>query len=221
MAQKPQALNVTFTAEYAYDFSGNVLVVKNSAYKNQGGFNQFFHHYAYDPDLRLITVSTSTDGSTEKLRATYEYYRHGPLKRVELGNKLQGIDFVYNINGWLTQINHPDTEFDPGKDGDPGDHSGVKPDVFGMVLDYYESTMTGLYAAGGIKPGQDVDSFHKLPSTHNRTHLVGLLNFRPSHHYSDPSTPSKFRQNAAESLKALEVSEGKAKESDKRQINNK
>lgn len=77
---------------------------------------QIHHHYEYDADKRLAKAFTSVDGTTKKLRANYEYYLHGPLKRIELGgmivndevvSEIQGIDFVYNINGWLTQMNHP------------------------------------------------------------------------------------------------------------------
>ncbi len=153
MAQQPAALQRTFLTEYQYDFLGNVLQVVNSTYENGTRSFEFYHHYAYDVERRLHQVHTSTDGSDRKLRATYEYYLHGPLKRIVLGNDLQGIDFVYNIHGWLTQINHPDADQDPGDDGN---------DVFGMVLDYYESALTDLFQTAMVPSPRDPSRHHRL-----------------------------------------------------------
>jgi hypothetical protein len=137
IAQKPRALDRTFVTEYTFDFLGNVVQIKNSSYSAGTMLQPFYHHYEYDADQRLTKVYTSVDGTTKNLRASYEYYLRGPLKRIELGNNIQGIDFVYNINGWLTQINHPDKLQDPGDDGN---------DVFGMILDYYESNQPALFS---------------------------------------------------------------------------
>ncbi len=138
MAQKPKALPRVMVVKYKYDFLGNVLSVANLAYDlNANLLHQFYHHYEYDADKRLSKAYTSEEeGGSRRLRASYEYYLHGPLKRIELGDKLQGVDFVYNIQGWLTHINHPDPAQDPGGDSN---------DVFGMVLDYYESDLDNLF----------------------------------------------------------------------------
>jgi len=118
--------------DYSYDYLGNVTQVSY----NKGATGQFYHYYEYDADQRLSKVYTSKDGSTKKLEATYYYYLHGPLKRVELGNKLQGIDYVYNIDGSLKFINHPDPALDPGADGISGVNAGFMKDIFGEALDY-------------------------------------------------------------------------------------
>ncbi|MCD9017901.1 RHS repeat domain-containing protein [Parachryseolinea silvisoli] len=144
MAQKPIALDRVFVVTYSYDYLGNVLHTGSFAYKATTGaiLKEFYHHYEYDKDKRLSKAYTSEQESgTRKLRATYEYYIHGPLKRIVLGSKTQGIDFVYNIQGWLTQINHPDPMQDPGNDGN---------DAFGMVLDYYESDMNNLFPSVAV-----------------------------------------------------------------------
>jgi hypothetical protein len=154
-AQKPSALNFTFLTQYSYDFLGNVLTVKNSRYSGQNEIQPFFHHYEHNLDKRLSKVFTSLDGSTKRLRATYSYYLHGPLKRIELGDQIQGIDFVYNIQGWLTQINHPDKLQDPGHDTN---------DVFGMVLDYYESSLPGLLSMSSVITP---NAFHGIPFTND------------------------------------------------------
>lgn len=136
MAQKPTGIARTFVLKYEYDFLGNVEKVANLAYVQGQVVEQFYHHYEYDADKRLSKAYTSTDGVNRKLRAHYIYYLHGPLKRLELGGGVQGIDFVYNIHGWLTQINHPNTLFDPGQDG-TGENDFRK-DAFGIIFEYYD-----------------------------------------------------------------------------------
>jgi RHS repeat-associated protein/uncharacterized delta-60 repeat protein len=167
MAQKPKAFNRTFVVKYTYDFLGNVKKVHTNSHENGVTMDGFYHHYEYDADKRLVRTYTSTDDINLRLRASYFYYLHGPLKRIELGEKLQGIDFVYNINGWLTQINHPgtdaDPDADPGGDGSAGEHSDFRKDVFGMLLDYYESEM-GVFQGAYNPQGSDPNRFHKLPA---------------------------------------------------------
>ena len=144
----------TKTVDYEYDYFGNVLKV---AYQ-QGQTDAFYHHYDYDKNNRLTVASTSLDGTTKAVRAKYFYYLHGPLKRVELGNNIQGIDYVYNIDGSLKFINHPDPTKDIGKDGISGTNAGFQPDVFGMALDYN----TNDYVPAGYA---DAGSF-SLPGTY-------------------------------------------------------
>ncbi len=166
MAQKPARLERTFLTQYTYDFLGNVLTVFNGSYTAGEQLTGFYHHYEYDKDQRLKSAFTSTNGSDLELRAKYEYYLHGPLKRIELGDNLQGIDFVYNIHGWLTQINHPDNTQDPGGDSN---------DVFGMILDYYESDLVNLYHAG-IGPKTKFN-FHEINSPQSLASHIPLIRF--------------------------------------------
>ncbi len=129
------------TVDYTYDYFGNVTQVAYQA----GQPDQFYHYYTYDANQRLTKVTTSVDGSTQTLQAKYYYYLHGPLKRVELAGNLQGIDYVYNIDGTLKSINHADATNDPGNDGS----NGFSPDVFGQTLTYYDGDYSGAgYSAG-------------------------------------------------------------------------
>lgn len=60
------------------------------------------HYYEYDPANRQLwkTYSNTVDNAGNKmLQATYIYYLHGPLKRVELATDLQGIDYTYTLQG--------------------------------------------------------------------------------------------------------------------------
>ncbi len=150
------------TIDYSYDFNGNVTAV---IYEKNNYEERFDHLYTYDDDLRLSQVNTveyNPDGSVLKnqVQAKYEYYAHGPLKRVELGGNLQGVDYTYTINGWLKSINDPSliASYDPGNDG----NNSFEPDLFGMSLDYYsgdytrsgtniESTVNGSLYDGNIK----------------------------------------------------------------------
>jgi hypothetical protein len=172
MVQKPKALFGTlkrvFISRYTYDFLGSVLTTSNSMALNGSEVSSFFHHYDYDANRRLSQVFTSTDGNTKKLRASYKYYKHGPLKRIELGDKVQGIDFIYNINGWLTQINHPDKNQDPGGDGT----NDFRADAFGMILDYYESTITNLYQTAFNPMPKSPKQHHGIPETDTATLLA-------------------------------------------------
>ncbi len=121
--------------EYEYDLiSGNVTQVAF----NKGRPDQFFHRYFYDADNRITDAETSVDGVVWESDARYSYYKHGPLKRMELGeDNVQGLDYVYTIQGWLKAINHP--SLSPFVDiGGDGTNSTAGNDAFGMILSYYE-----------------------------------------------------------------------------------
>ncbi|MFZ6011382.1 MAG: hypothetical protein ACOYXT_13625 [Bacteroidota bacterium] len=187
MAQKPLRIGKVFVTTYTYDFLGNVLEVYTAMYTGGNVTSKFYHHYTYDADKRLSEVFTSTDGTNKKLRAKYEYYMHGPLKRIELGENVQGVDFVYNIQGWLTQINHPDK--DPTKD--PGGDSN---DAFGMLLDYYESNI----APGLVTPMalNDPLKFHGLS---NENHYAQAMHQPLVRFQIDETTAnSMFKSYSAE-----------------------
>ncbi|MBL7846160.1 MAG: hypothetical protein JNL40_01735 [Cyclobacteriaceae bacterium] len=172
MIQRPKALtigsttldmNKSFLLQYNYDPTGNVVDVTYVPLDNSGNLilsERFIHYYEYDASKRLVKTLSGTDGVHKKLRAQYYYYLHGPLKRIELGDNLQGIDFIYNIHGWLTAINDPNTANDPGGDGNPGTHQNFKKDAFGMILDYYESSLGGLFTANLL---EDPNYFHRIP----------------------------------------------------------
>ena len=144
--------NQLFCMEYTYDFTGNV---KRVVYQS-GKEDQFIHTYTYDPDNRLSRVYAGPSDTDLQEQAHYHYYEHGPLKRVELADNLQGIDYVYTLQGALKSINHPNLDGnDPGKDGFSGTHSAFKKDVFALGLDYY----SGDYARSGtnISSGHGVN----------------------------------------------------------------
>ena len=119
------------TLDYKYDNAGNVLEI---AYQ-QAQPDAFHHYYEYDQGQRLYKVYTSSDGTNRTLQAKYFYYLHGPLKRVEVANQLQGIDYTYTLQGWHKSINHVNNRLDPGADSPT--NNGVTKDLFGLTLDYF------------------------------------------------------------------------------------
>jgi RHS repeat-associated protein len=125
--------------DYEYDLvSGKVNKVKYQ----EGKGDQFYYQYQYDADNRVVAASTSRDGLIWNTEATYRYYLHGPLARMELGqNKVQGVDYAYNLQGWIKGINSQ--QLDPGKDMSQDGFSGsgfplVARDVLGFSLGYYK-----------------------------------------------------------------------------------
>ncbi len=79
----------------------------------------FVHYYDYDPvskQLWHIYTNTVDNPSTKMLQATYYYYLHGGVKRVELAGNLQGIDYTYTLGGGLKAINNSNKAQDPGSD---------------------------------------------------------------------------------------------------------
>lgn len=102
---------------YEYDLIGGKML---RVLYDSGMGDMFAHRYRYDEDNRLLTAETSRDGVLWDRDAEQEYYRHGPLRRLELGeDSIQGIDYTYTIHGWLKGINHAmlTSTSDPGLDG--------------------------------------------------------------------------------------------------------
>ncbi len=123
---------------YHYDLiSGKVNMVRYQP--NQP--DRFYHRYVYDADNRLTNVYTSTDSVIWDNDATYNYYKHGPLARVNLGEyNVQGIDYAYTIHGWLKGVNSNtlDSTRDMGQDGHHSSPLNFASDVFGFTLGYYQ-----------------------------------------------------------------------------------
>jgi RHS repeat-associated protein len=120
------------TMNYNYDIRGKM---STSDYQRTSA-DRFVQTYYYDKDERLsrAVMHRNFSSSYSPPVANFSYYLHGPLKRVELGNKLQGLDYVYTINGLLKSVNNPVPSSDPGNDGVS---SGCSADMFSYALEYY------------------------------------------------------------------------------------
>ena len=118
---------------YEYDLiSGNV----NKVIFQKGKLDQFIHQYSYDADNRITQVQTSKDGINWQTDAAYEYYAHGPMARVLIGDqKVQAMDYAYTIQGWLKGVNSETAgSQDIGQDGTSNE---VAKDAFAYSLNYY------------------------------------------------------------------------------------
>ncbi len=114
-----------------YEYHPTTGLVTRVIYQKGVASEQFIHKYTYDVQDQLTLVETSVDGTNYTTQATYEYYETGGLKRKEIAG-VQGVDYVYNLEGQLKSINHPglNAANDPGNDSN---------DLFGMQFDYYNN----------------------------------------------------------------------------------
>ncbi|MDO3628862.1 AHH domain-containing protein [Mucilaginibacter sp. BT774] len=133
---------------YEYDLiSGKVNFV---GYQT-GQADQFYYQYNYDADNRITEawsspvanvvsygVGSTLDQTQKRMDASYQYYLHGPLARMELGDinaKVQGVDYAYTLQGWLKGVNSTVTgsTTDMGTDGT----NNIGQDAYGYGLYYY------------------------------------------------------------------------------------
>ncbi|HXP50037.1 MAG TPA: hypothetical protein VN922_08790, partial [Bacteroidia bacterium] len=126
--------------DYQYDLvSYNI----NEMDYQQGSVDQYHHKYGYDADNRLVSVCTSKDSILWDRDATYFYYAHEPLARVEIGDQgVQGMDYAYTLSGWIKGVNSNQLDgiHDMGHDalqqsGNLNKHFAR--DGFGYTLNYF------------------------------------------------------------------------------------
>ncbi len=173
----PTDVSTLKRVDYEYDLvSGKVNFVRYQDNKP----DNFYYKYDYDAENRLTEAWSGTQaaidpfgGSTlipgnARLDAHYEYYRHGPLARIELGDiygKVQGIDYAYTLQGWLKGVNSTTLSAtdDIGNDGlSTAKNSPIPVDAFGYALYYYgdkdytpiggTNAFVNVGAAAGFKP---------------------------------------------------------------------
>ncbi|GEM_PF-5961306 len=130
---------------YHYDLvSGNM----NELHYQPNESDQFYHRYAYDSDNRMVKTETSRDGGIWDEDAEYSYYLHSALARTELGElKVQGIDYLYSIHGWVKGVNSVTLRLarDPGSDG-----TVVARDGFSYSLSYYNGDYQSIAASTAL-----------------------------------------------------------------------
>ncbi len=122
--------------DYDYDvISGKV----NMLSYNRSFADQYFQRYSYDGDNRITKVETSADGYIWKRDAAYQYYQHGPLARMSLGDlRVQGVDYAYTIQGWLKAVNGDILDKDKDMGGDAMGNSVHARDAVALSLDYFK-----------------------------------------------------------------------------------
>ncbi len=149
--------------------------------------DRYYHRYRYDAENRLTEVWVSQDSVYWEKDAAYQYYRHGPLARTELGqNKIQGLDYAYTLQGWLKGVNSTGLRRnggndDMGKDATPtassspgpGDNSLFADDAYGFAL-YYNSNDYTHIGSSGVRPFTGIDK--KIVPTADTVHFYPLYN---------------------------------------------
>lgn len=185
--------------KYEFDLvSGKVNRVKYQ----DGKWDQFYYQYIYDADNRLIDAYTTRNitpgqqyGNTAGWRndASYRYYLHGPLARMELNKvngagALQGVDYAYTLQGWLKGVNgqflQPGTDMSAdGVNGTP--FALVARDALAYTLGYYKDAAQNFNDY--IPIGAGATAFAKQyntpppPATHNTETGKALYNGNISH----------------------------------------
>jgi RHS repeat-associated protein len=147
--------------KYEYDLvSGKVNTV---SYQPGVTNEEFYYHYVYDAENRIVEAQTSNQAVTTqnlstvlmnpKTDARYKYYPHGPLARMELGHdKVQGVDYAYTLQGWMKGINGNRLTTgttdggDIGGDGRTGTpYVNNARDVFAFTIGYYHGDYKPVY----------------------------------------------------------------------------
>ena len=192
--------------DYEYDLiSGSVHAV----IYQEGESDQFTHRYEYDGENRLLEVNTSaieTAHSESNLwdrDASYSYYPHGPLQRTVLGEeRVQGLDFVYSLQGWIKGLNSNNlttARNDIGNDGaayleftDMQGNTHIFPastvarDVFGYSLNYFEGDYTPIGGANF-----EMNYANSIISPENSSLYNGNIRHMVNH-FQGESNPTAF-----------------------------
>lgn len=185
------------TIDYHYGPNGNVLY---TAYQDDDPTESFYQLYLTDEDADLSKVYISRNAPTFninanitnlddfRLIANYEYYLDDSPKRTELGNGVQGIDYIYNIQGALKSINHAQPINDPGKDGST---NNVRPDLFGMTFNYYQNdhSLPSLSNSTGIN---NYTGNLSSVTWHNATELDNTLGYNFEYDDREQLTNARF-----------------------------
>ncbi|WP_299883972.1 DUF6443 domain-containing protein [uncultured Lacinutrix sp.] len=153
---------------YDYDLiSGNV----NKVTYQKGQLDQFIHRYKYDADNRITSVETSKDNVIWEQDASYKYYEHGPLARTEIGDKkVQGMDYMYTLQGWLKSVNGEhigDANNDIGKDGLALANALVAKDAFGYSLSYFNGDYNSIGNTSSSFSLSSNSTFDNSPNLYN------------------------------------------------------
>jgi hypothetical protein len=152
--------------DYEYDLvSGKINAVRYQ----DGQSDRFYYQYSYDAENRILKAYSGTEAfvtlngtidirplPTTHLDAEYKYYLHGLLARTELGkNKVQGLDYVYTLQGWTKGVNghklNAATEI--GEDGKIGSSTANNGrDAMAYSLGYFEGDYKPIGLNAGTAP---------------------------------------------------------------------
>jgi hypothetical protein len=139
--------------DYQYDLVGNN--VNEVDYQNDS-LDQYHTKYTWDADNRPVQIQTSKDSVNWDNDASYFYYAHGPLARIELGDQqVQGMDYAYTLQGWPKAVNSDKLTANNDMGHDAQQNSSnlnryFARDAMGYTLKYFDHSKN---PTGGEYPG--------------------------------------------------------------------
>ncbi len=131
---------------HAYNFAGEVLKTQITHNHNLSGSGKttVLKSFVYDHRSRLLEMKYQLDGGQEVILSALEYNELGQMIEKNLHSKngganfLQSLDYAYNIQGWLTDINDVDAPMAQAPcntgGGRSGSGSGIALDRVGVAL---------------------------------------------------------------------------------------
>ncbi|OUS03338.1 hypothetical protein A9Q86_00020, partial [Flavobacteriales bacterium 33_180_T64] len=112
MGSENSYLNTTDIIKSELDFIGTLTKTESHHTRNSTTII-VTDRFTYDHANRLLTQKQQITGEPETLIVKNEYDEFGQLKTKAIGasetSPLQRVDYTYNVRGWLTQINDPES----------------------------------------------------------------------------------------------------------------
>ncbi|MEN2399264.1 DUF6443 domain-containing protein [Flavobacterium sp. MC2016-06] len=111
---KDNYLTALNTIKTQFDFGGSVLETTSTQKKGSDSVITVVDVYSYDHVGRLLDHKQTINNQTQEVIASNTYDNLGKLITKKVGggitnNRLQNIDYSYNIRGWLKNINDVNT----------------------------------------------------------------------------------------------------------------
>ncbi|WP_074408135.1 DUF6443 domain-containing protein [Aquimarina megaterium] len=109
VASKNEYLNTTDIVESKLDFVGKVEETKTIHTKGSNAPIVTIDTFTYDHMGRPLTQSQKINDQAVETIVENRYDKLGQLESKKTGGGLQEVDYTYNVRGWLTKINDPNT----------------------------------------------------------------------------------------------------------------
>ncbi|WP_304529400.1 RHS repeat-associated core domain-containing protein, partial [Aquimarina spinulae] len=109
IASKNEYLNTTDVIETKLDFIGKVEETTTRHKKGNNAEIVTIDTFTYDDMGRLLIQTQKINTQAVETIVENTYDALGQLERKKTGGGLQEVDYTYNVRGWLTKINDPNT----------------------------------------------------------------------------------------------------------------
>ncbi|WP_108808290.1 DUF6443 domain-containing protein [Aquimarina spinulae] len=109
VASKNEYLNTTDIVATQLDFVGKVEQTKSTHTKGSNAAIVTIDTFTYDHMGRALTQTQKINTQAVETIVENTYDALGQLERKKTGGGLQEVDYKYNVRGWLTKINDPNT----------------------------------------------------------------------------------------------------------------